>query len=42
LTKDKLEAPARPAGTISIHKNDIVHGVSVLHSGTRYGLFFLK
>jgi hypothetical protein len=23
-----LVAPKRPAGTVSIHKNDIVHGVS--------------
>jgi hypothetical protein len=42
LTKDKLEAPARPAGAITIHNNQIVHGVSILESGTRYGLFFLK
>ena len=42
LSKDKLEAPARPAGTITIHNNKIVHGVSILESGTRYGLFFLK
>ena len=42
LSKDKLEAPARTAGTITIHNNKIVHGVSILKSGTRYGLFFLK
>ena len=36
LSKDKLEAPARPAGTITIHNNKIVHGVSILESGTRY------
>jgi hypothetical protein len=42
LTKDKMEAPARPAGAITIHNNQIVHGVSILESGIRYGLFFLK
>ena len=42
LSKDKLEATGRPAGTITIHNNKIVHGVSILKSGTRYGLFFLK
>ena len=36
-----LVAPKRPAGTVSIHQNDIVHGVSLLNSGVRYGLFFL-
>ncbi len=41
-TNEGLEAPARPAGTVTIHHNDIVHGVSLLESGTRYGLFFLK
>jgi predicted 2-oxoglutarate/Fe(II)-dependent dioxygenase YbiX len=38
----KLLAPARPAGTVTIHHNDIVHAVTVLESGVRYGLFFLK
>ena len=37
-----LEAPHRAAGTITIHANDIVHGVSELTRGVRYGLFFIK
>ena len=41
-TNEGLNAPPRPAGTVTIHHNDIVHGVSLLESGTRYGLFFLK
>jgi hypothetical protein len=42
LNKEKMIAPSRPAGAITIHNNQIVHGVSKLESGTRYGLFFLK
>ena len=38
----KLHAPKRPAGLVTIHENDIVHGVSIFEAGTRYGLFFLK
>jgi hypothetical protein len=38
----KLHIPRREVGTVSIHGNDIVHGVSILEDGTRYGLFFLK
>jgi hypothetical protein len=34
--------PDRPEGAITIHHNDIVHGVSLLESGVRYGLFFLQ
>ena len=41
-SQGKLHAPSRSAGTVSIHENDIVHGVSQLHSGVRYGLFFLQ
>jgi hypothetical protein len=41
-SKGKLHVPERKAGTVSIHENDIVHGVSMLHSGVRYGLFFLQ
>ncbi len=40
-TEGNLIAPKRPAGTVSIHQKDIVHGVSMLKSGIRYGLFFL-
>jgi hypothetical protein len=38
----KLIAPVRNTGTIIIHRNNIIHGVSVLEKGTRYGLFFLQ
>ena len=41
LTKGKIHLPPRHAGTITLHENDIVHGVTELVSGTRYGLFFL-
>ena len=42
LSQDSLHAPKRPVGTVSIHENDIVHGVSMFEAGTRYGLFFFK
>ena len=42
LTNGKVIVPSRTAGTITIHENNIVHGVTELVSGTRYGLFFLK
>jgi predicted 2-oxoglutarate/Fe(II)-dependent dioxygenase YbiX len=42
LSDGKVHVPSRPAGSITIHHNDIVHGVTKLHSGTRYGLFLLK
>ncbi len=31
--------PTRPAGSVTIHSGGIVHGVSALKSGVRYGLF---
>ena len=31
--------PARPAGSATIHTSTIVHGVTALLSGVRYGLF---
>ena len=40
-TNGTVIIPARPAGTVTIHFNDIVHGVTVLEKGVRYGLFFL-
>jgi hypothetical protein len=30
--------PRRPAGSLTIHSGSIVHGVSALESGVRYGL----
>jgi hypothetical protein len=41
VTNGSLHIPRRPEGAVTIHQNDIVHGVSILKSGTRYGLFFL-
>lgn len=42
LTPDHmLCVPKRPAGSTTIHRNDIVHGVSKLRSGVRYSLFLL-
>ena len=42
LSQGNIEIPIRMAGTINIHDNTIVHGVSRLLDGVRYGLFFLK
>ena len=41
-TNGALIAPERPEGTVTIHHNDIAHGVSLLESGIRYGLFILQ
>jgi hypothetical protein len=42
VSKGILNAPERMIGTVTIHDNTIVHGVTLLESGVRYGLFFLK
>jgi hypothetical protein len=43
LTDSGIQIPSRATpGVITIHQNDIVHGVTELKSGIRYGLFFLK
>jgi hypothetical protein len=42
VSKGILNAPERMTGTVTIHDNTIVHGVTLLESGVRYGLFFLK
>lgn len=34
--------PRRPAGSVTIHENDILHGVTQLKGGVRYGLFLLQ
>ena len=41
LINNGFYCPTRSAGTITIHHNDIVHGVTLFESGVRYGLFFL-
>jgi hypothetical protein len=38
----ELVSPARPAGSVSNHLNDIVHAVTILESEVRNGLFFLE
>jgi len=42
LNSDGLHVPPRPAGSVTIHDNTIVHGVTLLEKGVRYGLFLLK
>ena len=41
-TRGKLEVPKRNLGTVTVHDNRIVHGVTLFESGVRYGLFFLQ
>eukprot|EP01052_Picozoa_sp_SAG31_P013224 SAG31_NODE_791_length_12069_cov_22.664411_7_plen_238_part_00 len=36
-----LEIPSRPAGSATIHGDDVVHGVTELTNGVRYSLFLL-
>ena len=38
-TADGFVQPARPRGTATTHANSLVHGVSTLTRGVRYGLF---
>ena len=42
ISKGVLKIPKRSFGTYTIHLNDIVHGVTEMISGVKYGLFFLK
>eukprot|EP01045_Picozoa_sp_COSAG04_P002134 COSAG04_NODE_75_length_28792_cov_4.615272_20_plen_1379_part_00 len=37
-----LEMPARSAGSATIHTKGVVHGVTALKRGTRYGLFLCE
>lgn len=39
-TADGFVCPERPAGAATIHCGSVVHGVTQLESGVRYGLFF--
>jgi len=41
-THGKLNVPKRHKGTVTVHNNTIVHGVTRLTSGVRYGFFLLK
>jgi len=36
-----VEVPSRTQGTVTVHNNMIVHGVTSFLSGIRYSLFFL-
>ena len=38
-TNEGLSIPARPSGTVTVHKRAHMHGVTRLISGTRYSLF---
>lgn len=40
-TQESLAQPKRNQGTVTVHNNRIVHGVTLFKSGVRYGLFFL-
>ena len=41
-TTHGFEQPRRPPGSATIHTNEVVHGVTTLQAGTRYGLFFCE
>ena len=41
-SNDGFYVPSRPAGTITVHDDTIVHGVTKMEAGVRYGLFFLR
>jgi small ubiquitin-related modifier len=42
VNREGFHQPKRPAGSAVIHESDIVHGVTPLLKGARYGLFFLR
>eukprot|EP00466_Bigelowiella_natans_P012216 jgi/Bigna1/128778/aug1.7_g3486 len=42
LNTGGIHVPKRSAGSYTIHPKDIAHGVSVLKSGVRYGLYILR
>ena len=41
LEGDRVHVPARGPGTVTRHDARVLHGVSALTGGVRYGLFFL-
>ena len=41
VTQQGIIKPARPAGSLTIHDDCIVHGVTRMVSGVRYSLFLL-
>jgi hypothetical protein len=42
VSNGKLEMPKRKSGTITLHERNIIHGVTALRSGVRYGLLILN
>jgi hypothetical protein len=42
ISNGKLEIPKRKCGTITLHEKNIIHGVTALRSGVRYGLLILN
>ena len=42
VTGRGLRWPRRPAGSATVHCNRMVHGVSQLERGVRYGLFLVR
>lgn len=42
ITSKGMQIPRRSMGCATIHDNTIVHGVTRMESGVRYGLFFQK
>ena len=43
MTKENgMKIPVRKAGSATIHRNDIAHGVTTLVRGVRYGLYLLE
>jgi hypothetical protein len=42
VSNGKLEIPKRKCGTITLHEKNIIHGVTALRSGVRYGLLILN
>ena len=41
LTDGKVHRPEQVKGSITIHNNDIIHGVTPIVKGERYSLFVL-
>jgi predicted 2-oxoglutarate/Fe(II)-dependent dioxygenase YbiX len=41
LTDGKIHKPEQLKGSVTIHNNDIIHGVTPIVNGTRYSLFIL-
>ena len=39
IDRNGVSKPKRPAGTITVHDRDVLHGVTKLHAGVRYSLF---